>query len=120
MRSTPTVCLGDDLDEGFVVTPAFFELAQSQLVRCAKRMLKHFPIVRRWDETDDVYQAAAIRFHETIAKSPPVSERAFFSMAATQIRWTLMDLAKKYRGPEGFAANYETSNGCDDVCGCAR
>ena len=102
-------------DGAFVVTAAFHEHVQARLEQCARRMLRQFPIIRRWDETDDVLQTAALRFHKTLLKSSPVSEGAFFAMAAKQIRWTLIDLAKKYRGPESFAANYETSDGCEEV-----
>jgi RNA polymerase sigma-70 factor (ECF subfamily) len=71
-------------------------------------MLRENPRVRRWEETDDVFQRALLRLHQSLAKVRPGSVRELFRLARTQIRRQLIDLAKHYYGPQGQGANYET------------
>jgi len=75
----------------------------------AQRMLRTFPSVRRWDETDDVVQNAAMRLYRAITQIQPRDARGFTGLAAVQIRRELLDLAKKHAGPESYAANHETN-----------
>jgi RNA polymerase sigma factor (sigma-70 family) len=75
----------------------------------AHRMLRTFPTVRRWDETDDVVQNAAIRLDRALRQTVPVDARGLVSLAATQVRRECLDLAKKHRGPESYSANHETN-----------
>lgn len=75
----------------------------------AHRMLRSFPTVRRWDETDDVVQNAAMRLFRAITQITPRDPRGFIGLAAVQIRRELLDLARKHSGPESYAANHETN-----------
>jgi RNA polymerase sigma-70 factor (ECF subfamily) len=75
----------------------------------AHRMLRTFPTVRRWDETEDVVQNAAMRLYRALGDTVPRDARGFSGLASLQIRRELLDLAKKYAGPESFAANQETN-----------
>jgi RNA polymerase sigma factor (sigma-70 family) len=75
----------------------------------AHRMLRSFPTVRRWDETDDVVQNAAMRLFRAITQITPRDPRGFIGLAAVQIRRELLDLARKHAGPESYAANHETN-----------
>lgn len=75
----------------------------------AQRMLRTFPSVRRWDETDDVVQNAAMRLYRAITQIQPGDARGFTGLAAVQVRRELLDLAKKHAGPESYAANHETN-----------
>lgn len=75
----------------------------------AHRMLRTFPTVRRWDETDDVVQNAAMRLYRAITQIQPRDARGFIGLAAVQIRRELLDLAKKHAGGESYAANHETN-----------
>ncbi|MFM7289785.1 MAG: sigma-70 family RNA polymerase sigma factor [Planctomycetia bacterium] len=75
----------------------------------AHRMLRTFPSVRRWEETDDVVQNAALRLYRAIGQTVPRDARGFSGLAALQIRRELLDLAKKHAGPESYAANHETN-----------
>lgn len=75
----------------------------------AHRMLRSFPSVRRWDETDDVVQNAAMRLFRAITQITPRDPRGFIGLAAVQIRRELLDLARKHAGPESYAANHETN-----------
>ena len=42
------------------------ELCGGRLRVLASRMLSRFPTVRRWDDTDDVFQNAAMRLHRAL------------------------------------------------------
>src|SRR3954447_8079776 len=83
-------------------------LAQGRFVALARALLRRQPHVRRWQETDDLLQAALVRLHRSLARVQPESIRHFDNLAATQIRRELIDLARSYHGPEGIGANHHT------------
>lgn len=64
-------------------------------------MLQHYPRVHRWEQTDDVFQQATLRLYSSLEDVKPESPRIFLRLAATQIRRTLIDLARHHFGPEG-------------------
>jgi RNA polymerase sigma factor (sigma-70 family) len=84
------------------------ELAEGRFVALARAMLRRYPQVRRWEETDDLLQKALMRLHRSLAEVRPEDVPHFDNLAATQIRRELIDLARRYRGPEGIAANHHT------------
>lgn len=75
----------------------------------AHRMLRGFAGVRRWDETDDVVQGAALRLHRSLADVIPDSPAGFLGLVAVQVRRELLDLARRYAGPESFASHHDTN-----------
>lgn len=85
------------------------ELCSDRLRQLAARMLSRFPNVRRWDDTDDVFQAAAMRLHRSLGQMPVDSPRDLLALAATEVRRELIDLARKHAGPESYAANHGTN-----------
>lgn len=85
------------------------ELASERLRTLARRMLARFPTVRRWDDTDDVFQNAALRLHKSLGDVHPESPRSIMALAATALHRELIDLARRYAGPMSFAANHATS-----------
>jgi RNA polymerase sigma-70 factor (ECF subfamily) len=90
--------------------------ARGELLRCAcerlrklaRRMLKGYPNVRRWEQTDDVLQNAALRLHRALQQLPVQTSLDFFRLAALNIRRELLDLAKHYYGPQGQGAHHAT------------
>jgi RNA polymerase sigma-70 factor (ECF subfamily) len=91
--------------------------ARDELLRCvmdrlhgmASKMLRRFPAVRRWDETEDVLQNALVRLVRALEAVKPDSTRAFFGLAAEQLRRELLDLARRYaRHPKGSPGNPDT------------
>lgn len=74
----------------------------------AKRMLRHFPGVRRWEDTGDVAQNATVRLWTALASVVPASSRELFSFATVEIRRELIDLARHYFGPQGHGARHES------------
>ncbi len=85
------------------------DLCSDRMRHLAHRMLSRFPNVRRWDDTDDVFQAAAMRLHRSLGQMAISSPRDLLALAATEIRRELIDLARKHAGPESYAANHATN-----------
>lgn len=81
-----------------------------RLQRLTRKMLRGYHRLRRWEETDDVFQQATVRLHRSLEQVQPQSPAHFFALAATQIRRTLIDLARHHFGPEGAAAHHHTDD----------
>jgi RNA polymerase sigma-70 factor (ECF subfamily) len=99
----------DELDRGN--PEAFGRLvahAEGRLRDLARRQLRGFPGVARWEETDDVLQNALLRLRRALTEVRPASARAFFGLAATQIRRELLDLVDRYFGPHGHGARHRS------------
>lgn len=77
----------------------------------ASRMLGRFSSVQRWAETDDVLHGALLRLHKSLAQIQPETVRGFLALAAEHIRRELIDLYRKYNGPEGIGANHASVAG---------
>lgn len=80
--------------------------AAGRLERLARKMLKGYPTVSRWEDTSDVLQNAMLRLVKSLRDVSPPSVAAFIGLAATQVRRELIDLARHYHGPEGLGANH--------------
>ena len=70
---------------------------ETRLIRLTRKMLRTFPAVRRWEQSDDVFQGAAMRLRRALKGLTPGSTREFFQLAALQVRRELLDLAAVYR-----------------------
>lgn len=88
-------------------------LASERLLRITRRILRDFPGVARWEQTDDVFQNAAMRLYQALAEVDIQDPRHFFRLAALQIRRELIDLARHYQGPQGMGAKHGTQYGQD-------
>lgn len=80
-----------------------------RLERLTRKLLRGYPGVRRWAQTDDVLQSALIRLLRALESVQPESLRAFFGLAAVQIRRELLDLTRHYYGPQGMGANHASA-----------
>ena len=87
------------------------EICDQRMRVLSHRLLGKFARVRRWDNTDDVAQNAAIRLHRALADTVPDSTRGLMGLMATQIQRELIDLARKHSGPHSWAANHDTNAG---------
>jgi RNA polymerase sigma-70 factor (ECF subfamily) len=94
--------------------------ARERLSRHTRHMLRGFPGVRRWEQTDDVLQNSLIRLDRALSAVTPESPRHFWNLAALQITRELRDLADHYQGPHGHGANYHTDGGRGEADGCVR
>lgn len=84
-------------------------LAREHMVLTARRMLQGFRRVRRWCDTDDVVQEAAIRLRRALDTVAPLSPRALLGLAAVQVRRELLDLAKRYRRARWMLGHLDTT-----------
>ncbi len=82
--------------------------ACERLEALTRRMLRHYPRLRRWEQTGDILQNAVLRLHRSLATVRPASPAQFYGLAAAQIRRELTDLARRHFGPQGAAAHHHT------------
>jgi RNA polymerase sigma factor (sigma-70 family) len=85
------------------------EVCNDRLRELSSRLLGKFSKVRRWDNTDDVAQNAAIRLYRALGETVPDSPRGLMGLMATQIQRELIDLARKHSGPMSYAKNHDTN-----------
>lgn len=76
----------------------------------ARKMLGKYPSVGRWVEATDVLQDSLLRLLRALESVQPESTRAFFGLAAEQMRRELLDLARHYYGPHGIGANHDSGS----------
>jgi RNA polymerase sigma factor (sigma-70 family) len=89
--------------------------ASERLNRLTRKMLRDFPGVRRWEQTDDVLQNAALRLCRALGEVQPTTVADFFRLAAAQIRRELLDLARRYSGTQGMGAHHAGKDGAGDA-----
>jgi RNA polymerase sigma factor (sigma-70 family) len=94
--------------------------ACERLQRLTRKMLRGDARVKRWEQTDDVFQNSALRLYRALQDVRPGSVQEFFRLAAVQIRRELIDLARHYYGPEGHGAHSLTDHGKADADGTLR
>jgi RNA polymerase sigma-70 factor (ECF subfamily) len=93
------------------------EIAYERLSRLARKMLRSYPGVGRWEQTDDVVQNAALRLWQCLDAVKPASARSFINLAAVQVRRELIDLARHYDGPHGPGRHHAGQGGPHDSGG---
>ena len=79
-----------------------------RLEALAHKMLKDFPIVRRWEQTGDILQNALTRLLRTLNAVRPDSVPGYFRLAAQAVHRELLDLARHYAGPLSPAAHHDS------------
>lgn len=94
---------GDEAARGELLNSAC-----ERLRRLTRKMIKGYPSVHRWEQTDDVLQNAILRLQRTLQQLPIETARDFFRLAALHIRRELLDLARHYHGPHGAGARHES------------
>jgi RNA polymerase sigma factor (sigma-70 family) len=87
---------------------ALIRRSGERLENLARKMLKDFPRVGRWEDTGVVYNNAAGRLLDTLRKVTPDSVAGFFRLAAQAVRRELLDLARHYSGAMNHAAHHES------------
>lgn len=87
---------------------ALIDHACERLLKLTRKMFHDFAKLRRWEQTDDVFQNAMLRLHTALGEVQIESVRHFFNLAAAMIRRTLLDLTKHHFGPLGGATQHHT------------
>jgi RNA polymerase sigma-70 factor (ECF subfamily) len=89
---------------------------EARLIGLTRKMLRAFPTVGRWEQTDDVYQEAAMRLRRALREVTPGSTREFFGLAALQIRRELINMAdiNRHRLTPSRVGQYGSQDGVSD------
>ncbi len=83
---------------------------KSSLLNLTRLMFHKYPMLMRWEQTDDIFQNAMIRLHRALKVVNIESEKHFLNLAAVQIRRELLDLVRKYKAECSFAAHHHTDS----------
>ncbi|MCH7988216.1 MAG: sigma-70 family RNA polymerase sigma factor [Planctomycetes bacterium] len=94
---------GDDEAYGELIARA-----SDRLLKLTRKMLRNYPHLRRWEQTDDVFQNATIRLYRSLQNLKPDSVRSFMGLATLEIRRSLIDLIRHHFGPEGAAGKHHS------------
>jgi RNA polymerase sigma factor (sigma-70 family) len=73
-----------------------------------RRTFRRFAPLRRWEQTDDVLQEVKVRLLDALPCIQSESLRAFYALSAVVIRQMLIDLWRRYFGPHGLGARYDS------------
>src|SRR5262245_16714269 len=79
--------------------------SQGRLRLLTHKMLRQFPGVRRWEETDDILQELLVRLHALLDRLEVATVLDYLRLASTHLRRVLIDHARHYFGPQGLGAN---------------
>lgn len=82
--------------------------AHGRLERLARKMLRGYPGVARWEETGDVLQNSLLRLTRALKSVTPATTREFFGLAAEQVRRELLDLARRHAGANGWGRRHRS------------
>jgi RNA polymerase sigma-70 factor (ECF subfamily) len=85
---------------------ALIHRSAERLENLARKMLRDFPAVRRWEQTGDVLQNALTRLLRTLRDVTPDNVTGYFRLAAQAVRRELLDMVRRYTGPGG--GNHES------------
>jgi RNA polymerase sigma factor (sigma-70 family) len=88
--------------------------ACERIRQITRKMLRRYPRVRRWEQTDDVLQNVSLRLYRTLAQITPADVRDFLRLASLNIRRELLDLVKHYCGPLGLGTHHRSGPGGED------
>ena len=94
---------GDDEAYGELIARA-----SDRLLKLTRKMLRNYPHLRRWEQTDDVFQNAAMRLYRSLQNLKPDSVRSFMGLATLEIRRAMIDLIRHHFGPEGAAGKHQS------------
>ena len=69
----------------------------NRLERLARKLAGQFPQLSRWADKDDVLQLSLLRLLRALQTIQPTSTRAYFGLAAEQMRRELLDLCRRFK-----------------------
>lgn len=76
--------------------------------KLARKMLRKFPVVQRWEQTDDVLQAALLRLQKALVATKVTRSNDLARLASTMIRRELIDLSRHYQGLRNMNGRHHT------------
>lgn len=84
---------------------------QGRVLHLARKALRGFPGVHRWEQTDDIAQNVSIRLWKALHECKPATPEQLLGLLSQHMRWELLSLKRRYYGPEGVGANHGTNAG---------
>jgi RNA polymerase sigma-70 factor (ECF subfamily) len=110
--TAPVTHLLEALTSGdLVARDRIVEAWSARLRHLTHKMLRHYPGVRRYDDTDDVFQGAIMRLHRALGQMAEAGEspRSIMALGAVQIHRELVDLTRRYATTASYQANHGTN-----------
>ena len=95
--------VGDD-----IAINELLEVSMRRLRLLARRILQDIPVVRRFEESDDLLQNSVVRLWKYLSSHQPETAVDYFRLAACLIRRELIDLSRHHFGPHGSIGTRET------------
>jgi RNA polymerase sigma factor (sigma-70 family) len=89
-------------------------IVYERLNRLARKMLRDYPGVARWEETEDVLQNALVRLARALKATSPPTVPDFFRLAGALIRRELIDLARHHYGRRAGGGRRKVEGAIDD------
>lgn len=77
-----------------------------RIEQMTRRMMRHEREVARWEETADIAQMARLKIWNAMDELESTDPESLMAVAAKQIRWLLIDRARKHRGPQSYGKNH--------------
>lgn len=112
MASDQTVhleqCLARLRDGDMAAREELVAAAAARLTELARVMLRGYGRLLRWEQTDDVMQGALMRLATALERAAPESARHFHRLTVQLVRRELIDLARRYFGPEGHGRHHDS------------
>lgn len=104
-------CLEQLAEGDLTARDRIVEVCGARLRHLTHKIIRRYPGVRRYDDTDDVFQGAIMRLHRALGQMAQAGEspRSLMALGATQIHRELVDLARRYAGPSSYQANHGTN-----------
>jgi RNA polymerase sigma factor (sigma-70 family) len=99
-------------------TSELFQHCTHRFRLLARKMLHRYPVVRRWEQTDDVLQSAIVRLQKAIEATQITSSTDLARMASTMIRRELIDLSRHYQGRNNLASHHHSPFPIDAMLSC--
>lgn len=84
------------------------EVSMRRLHLLARRILQDIPVVRRFEESDDLLQNSVVRLWKYLSSHQPETPVDYFRLAACLIRRELIDLSRHHFGPHGSVGVTDT------------
>jgi RNA polymerase sigma factor (sigma-70 family) len=87
----------------------------ARLLQLTRKMLRRYPRLKRWEQTDDVLQNVSLRLRRTLGDITPTNVRDFLRLASLNIRRELLDLVKHYYGKRGLGTQHQSDHAADTI-----
>jgi RNA polymerase sigma factor (sigma-70 family) len=85
-------------------------LTRDRLLGMIRGLMMRYPHLRRWEDSEDVFQNVQIRLCRCLDQVSIESVQDFLCLAATNMRRELIDLCRHHFGEDAYGNNHATPN----------